>query len=201
MPDGKEDVLKRKNDTLRETILFYAREIADREGLERINIRSIAKKAGIASGTVYNYYSNKDEILLALTEEYWHQALLEMETVVQGDSFCEQVEQIFIFLRERIDSTAGKLMGSLGNVEAAGENRMQTAQTRLRDFLICRMEQDMSIQPDVWDESFTKDAFEQFIVLHMMTLLKIKESNPDFLFQIIRRTIYKREGNEGCHRQ
>ena len=136
-----------------------------------------------------------------MTEEYWHQALLEMETVVQGDSFCEQVEQIFIFLRERIDSTAGKLMGSLGNVEAAGENRMQTAQTRLRDFLICRMEQDMSIQPDVWDESFTKDAFAQFIVLHMMTLLKIKESNPDFLFQIIRRTIYKREGNEGCHRQ
>ena len=89
VPDGKEDVLKRKNDTLRETILFYAREIADREGLERINIRSIAKKAGIASGTVYNYFSNKDEILLALTEEYWHQALLEMETVVQGDSFCE----------------------------------------------------------------------------------------------------------------
>ena len=116
VPDGKEDVLKRKNDTLRETILFYAREIADREGLERINIRSIAKKAGIASGTVYNYFSNKDEILLALTEEYWHQALLEMETVVQGDSFCEQVEQIFIFLRERIDSTAGKLMGTSSTI-------------------------------------------------------------------------------------
>jgi len=48
---------------------------------------SLAGKAGVAAGTVYNYFSNKDEILLALTEEYWRQALLEMKTEITAVSF------------------------------------------------------------------------------------------------------------------
>lgn len=32
-------------------------------------------------------FSNKDEILLALTKEYWKQILLEMRTVITADSF------------------------------------------------------------------------------------------------------------------
>ena len=60
--------MRRKNDTLQEVLLNVARNIADTEGIERINIRVIAKEAGVATGTVYNYFSNKDEILLELTE-------------------------------------------------------------------------------------------------------------------------------------
>lgn len=46
--------MRRKDDTLRDTLLEYARELADSEGLEAVNIRSIAGKAGVAAGTVYN---------------------------------------------------------------------------------------------------------------------------------------------------
>ena len=45
--------MRRKDDTLRDTLLEYARELADSEGLEAVNIRSIAGKAGVAAGTVY----------------------------------------------------------------------------------------------------------------------------------------------------
>ena len=68
--------MRKKDDTLRDTLLALARKIADEDGLDAINIRFLAKKAGVATGTVYNYFTNKDEILLALTEEYWRQALL-----------------------------------------------------------------------------------------------------------------------------
>ena len=74
---------------MRETLLNTARALAEEEGLQKLNIRSIAKKAGVASGTVYNYFSGKDEILLALTKEYWKQALLEMDDAIITDSFCE----------------------------------------------------------------------------------------------------------------
>ena len=62
--------MRKKDDTLRDTLLALARKIADEDGLDAINIRFLAKKAGVATGTVYNYFTNKDEILLALTEEY-----------------------------------------------------------------------------------------------------------------------------------
>ena len=72
----------------------------------------------------YNYFSNQNEILLALTEEYWRQALLEMKTEITAVSFWEQLQEIFYFLKARIDQSAGTLMNSLGNVELAEQAYM-----------------------------------------------------------------------------
>ena len=84
--------MRKKDETLRDTLLSLARSIADTDGIDAVNIRTIAQRAGIATGTMYNYFSNKDEILLALTEEYWMQALVEMKTAITADSFCQQLE-------------------------------------------------------------------------------------------------------------
>ena len=53
--------MRKKDDTLRSNLLNLARNIADEKGIDAINIRAIANKAGVATGTVYNYFSNKDE--------------------------------------------------------------------------------------------------------------------------------------------
>ena len=79
--------MRRKNDTLQETLLDLARQVVETEGIDAINIRSLAGRAGVATGTVYNYFANKDEILLALTEEYWRQTLFEMNAAINTDSF------------------------------------------------------------------------------------------------------------------
>lgn len=182
--------MRRKDDTLRDTLLGFARTIADTEGIEAVNIRSIAKKAGIASGTVYNYFSNKDEILLALTEEYWRQTLIEMKTNVTADSFCDQLQEIFSFLKERINQSAGKLMNSLGNVEMAGQARMTSMQTELETALIQRMEQDVELRKDIWDETFTKEQFARFIMMNIMISLKTRAPDITFFVILIKRIIY-----------
>ncbi len=182
--------MRRKDDTLRDTLLCCARETADREGIDAVNIRSIAQKAGVAAGTVYNYFSNKDEILLELTEEYWRRTLLDMRTAVTSGSFCGQLEKIFAFLRERIDSSAGKLMGSLGNVETAGHERMASMQASFEKSLMERMAKDTRIRGDVWDEVFTREQFARFIVMNMTMLLKTRASDIRFLTAVIERTIY-----------
>ena len=138
--------MRKKDDTLRNTLLNLSRKIADTEGIEAVNIRSIARKAGVATGTVYNYFSNKEEILLVLTEEYWRQTLAEMESSVTADSFCGQVEEMFFFLKERIDQSAGKLMNSLRSVETAGLARMASMQSALETALVYRIEQDPEIR-------------------------------------------------------
>ena len=91
--------MRRKDDTLRDTLLELSRNIADKEGIDAVNIRAIAQKAGVATGTVYNYFANKDEILLALTEEYWMQTLDEMRMAISADSFCENLHKIFFSSR------------------------------------------------------------------------------------------------------
>lgn len=182
--------MRRKDDTLKNTLLLCAREISDTEGIETVNIRSLAKKAGIATGTVYNYFSSKEELLLALTEEYWKQALLEMRTAITAPSFCGQLEEIFGFLRERIAHSAGKLMSSLSTVEAAGQESMKSMQAVLEAALLERMEQDTQIRMDIWDETFTKEQFARFIRMHMIILLKAEEPELGFFITMIRRIIY-----------
>ncbi len=184
--------MRRKDETLRDTLLCLARSIADTEGIDAVNIRTIAQRAGIATGTMYNYFSNKDELLLALTEEYWKQTFLEMRTAVASDSFCEQLEEIFVFLRERIDQSAGKLMNSLGSLETVGQSRMASMQSVLETAFIQRMEQDMAIREDIWSEQFTKEQFARFVMGNMIILLKAKAPMTDlhFFIQIVRDTIY-----------
>lgn len=184
--------MRKKDDTLRDTLLSLARDIADTDGIDAVNIRTIAQRAGIATGTMYNYFSNKDEILLALTEEYWMHALLEMRTVITSDSFCEQLKEIFIFLRERIDQSAGKLMNSLGGLESLGQTRMASMQSVLEASLVQRMEQDAAIREDIWNEQFTKQQFARFVMGNMTMLLKVKAPMADlcFFITIIKNIIY-----------
>ncbi len=187
--------MRRKDDTLRDTLLNLARNIADTQGIDAVNIRAIAQRAGIATGTMYNYFSNKEEILLALTEEYWKQTLLEMRTAITADSFCGQLKQIFVFLRERIDQSAGKLMNSLGGLETLGQTRMASMQSVLESSLLQRMEQDTAIRDDIWNEQFTKQQFACFVTGNMTMLLKAKAPMTDlcFFIAIVQKIIYEKQ--------
>lgn len=182
--------MRRKDDTLRDTLLNLSRQIADAEGIDAVNIRSIAKKAGVATGTVYNYFASKDEILLALTEEYWKQTLHDMKDAIAADSFCEQLREIFTFLKRRIEQSAGKLMNSLGNVETVGQARMLSMQSALEAALVWRMEQDTGVRKDIWGEAFTKEQFARFIMMNMMVLLKEEVPDIDFFLTVVKRILY-----------
>lgn len=182
--------MRRRDDTLREALLTAARELADSEGIEAVNIRAIAARAGVATGTVYNYFANKEEILLALTEEYWRQTLRELEAAAGGGSFCRWLEETYSFLRERIRQSAGRLMNSLGDVGPQGQARMASMQTALEAMLIRQLRADAGIRRDAWTNEFTQEDFARFLMMNMMMLLRTGAPEPSLLLQVVRRAIY-----------
>lgn len=50
----------------REAILEATARILEREGRAALNTNRIAERAGVSIGTLYQYFANKDEILIAL---------------------------------------------------------------------------------------------------------------------------------------
>ena len=50
-------------DDIRQRILATAREEFIAHGVRSTSIRTVARKAGIAAGNVYNYFSSKDDLL------------------------------------------------------------------------------------------------------------------------------------------
>lgn len=182
--------MRKKDEHLRAALLHHARIIAETEGIDAINIRRIAQNAKVATGTVYNYFSGKDDILLSLTEEYWKQALSEMNLSVHALSFSEQLEEIYTFLKAHLERSASLLMQNLGSAMPTGRQRMSSMHEILMLEIMRRMTQDDQIRHTIWCEDFTLEDYARFLVAHLIVALRSKQPDIRFLIEIIRRTIY-----------
>jgi AcrR family transcriptional regulator len=75
-----------------DAILAATRRLLASEGYDSLGMRSIASASGIATGTIYNYYAAKDEIVYAVMLEDWKIALEGMDADMGGlaaDPGCE----------------------------------------------------------------------------------------------------------------
>ena len=77
-------------------IVGAAIRLAEEQGLERIGLREVADEVGLALGTLYKSFRNKDEILGAVVERRmarWREAL--EEPLSPGDTSAERVIAFF----------------------------------------------------------------------------------------------------------
>lgn len=65
----------------REAILSAAGRLLATEGYDKLTIRTIAVESGMATGTVYNYYRAKDEIVFALMKHDWEDLLARLDAI------------------------------------------------------------------------------------------------------------------------
>ena len=63
--DGVRDLVVRAR---REQIVEAATQVFAEKGFRRATIREIARAAGISEGTIYNYFEDKDALLMAILE-------------------------------------------------------------------------------------------------------------------------------------
>lgn len=68
-------------DNLRENILYEAREIVENHGIDKLTMREVSNKTGIAVGTIYNYFPTKRELTTVLIEEYWNDYLNHLDEI------------------------------------------------------------------------------------------------------------------------
>jgi AcrR family transcriptional regulator len=75
---------ERRHRATREEILAVARGLMLEEGVEGLSIREVARRTGFSPASLYTYFSSKDEIVAALTEESFRE-LNEYLSRVSGD--------------------------------------------------------------------------------------------------------------------
>lgn len=69
-PTGSSGPYRAHRGRQRRRILSAAQELFDARGIDRVTIAEIVAAAGIRASTLYEYFSNKDEIVWALVEEF-----------------------------------------------------------------------------------------------------------------------------------
>jgi TetR/AcrR family fatty acid metabolism transcriptional regulator len=80
----------------RERILRAAIKIFSQKGFFNSKVSDIARQAGVADGTIYLYFKNKDDLLISLFEEKMAEVVADVrERVESGDGALHRL-QIFI---------------------------------------------------------------------------------------------------------
>lgn len=182
--------LRKKDNELRKKLILCASRIECTEGVDAINIRRLAAETNIAVGTVYNYFDSKQEVLLALTEDFWVTALDQMHNSITQARFSEQVGQIIEFLRGKMNDCAEILMKSLREDAATGRIRMAATQRVLHQTLVERLTQDPTIRADAWDATLTRESFAEFVLTHIVFLMQRKDLDAGTFKKIIERVLY-----------
>ncbi len=104
-PRYKNENRKQLMGETRERLVKAAVEEFAREGYEGANISRITEAAGVATGTIYNYFPSKNEMMLAVLSEIGtaHCAFI-AEQIRQEDDFILRVERlleaVFDYVRE-----------------------------------------------------------------------------------------------------
>ncbi len=77
-------------------ILSRAKEILYNEGFKKFSMRNLSKKCGIALGTIYNYYSTKEELIIEMMTDYWKEHFYILEDILNSnDTLYIKLNEIF----------------------------------------------------------------------------------------------------------
>ena len=80
----------------KETIVQKARLLLAAYGATKLNMRALAESAGVAAGTLYNYFPSKEDLIAEVVREDWYTMLeaVEYKLPLAGSAICG-LEMIF----------------------------------------------------------------------------------------------------------
>ena len=81
-PDGNKYAIEtRKRRATKRALLHAARELVFEKKHNNLSVQEITRTAKVATGTYYNYFENKQEIFLAVADEYRKQIMQRIDAV------------------------------------------------------------------------------------------------------------------------
>lgn len=171
------------------------RRIAEEKGLKALSMRAVAGECGIALGTLYNYFADKEELVIAAIASLWQDFFrLPPEDASPPTLFSEYVERVFGNVRSHFRKYPDFFAAHSAAIAGSGRNRARSAMERctgeIRDSLLAALRNDSAARP--FRGELTRESFVEF-VLDSIILLLMQNKPCDTLIAVIRRVIYLEE--------
>lgn len=103
--------MQRPDETKRAAILNAAHQRLSQYGVKKTTMQEIAEDVGIAVGTLYLYFKNKNEILIAVSEADVQEHLTDIERILQSSMSASEKLKSYLVSRFR-SVQAHRLSGS-----------------------------------------------------------------------------------------
>lgn len=102
----RERVRASNRETFREAILNAAADVFGRVGYRTAKIADIAKVAGVATGTLYNYFENKEAVFAAIVERGRGECLTRIDASIAGRRGLARLSELLVTLFATLEEQA-----------------------------------------------------------------------------------------------
>ena len=170
----------KKHYTTKEKLLEICKECAKEKGINGFGMRDVAHASGLALGTIYNYFPNKDVLILSTISSIWKEAIEKLE---EEKDFISAVSTVYDAILSVDSDYSGFLSAHAkflkGNDE--GRKEMGEAQRELREYLTSSIDNDLKAKII---ETMDEEKFSEFILTNIIFSC-MKKEKPEILETLI----------------
>ena len=175
--------------TSKEAIMQVCRRIVAEKGMNALNMRLVADECGIALGTLYNYFADKDALVLAAVESIWRDIFHAGPPHETAPSFPGYVAALYERIQKGAEAYPGFLTGHSISIAASkrGEAKsvMEHTFAHMKAGMLEVLRKDPSVPSNAFTPSFSQEDFVGFV---QDQLLVWGQSTCGALLEVIRRT-------------
>lgn len=179
--------------TSKEQILQACRQIAAGEGLQAVSMRSVAGRCGVALGTLYNYYADKDELLIATVESVWQDVFHPMGRCPAGASFPEYVTSLYDCARRGAaaypDFLSAHSIAIARSRRGEAQSVMERQFVHMRAGLLAALRADPAVQHAQLAPPLTEEALADMTLDNILLLLMKQAEDCGALAEALRRLL------------
>lgn len=207
--------------TSREDILAACRKVVRDRGLSGVSVRAVAAAAGVAPGTLYHYFPDKNSLLTAVTADVWREvfdlgapsgaapgegavsaaaAASPVAAPAAGEedvSFVGYVRALFSGARSRLAAYPGFAQAhGLDLVAQAGDaeegrRRMGAFLGGVERALLAALARDGHVSGRAFAGGLTPEALVRVVMRDLLALLVLGGEDCDDLLALLRTLLYQ----------
>ena len=180
--------------TSKEAILAVCRELAEKQGLQVLNMRVVAEKCGVSVGAIYNYFPSKADLIAAVVKDVWSSIFQDNHSREDIGNFTDYIAWMFESVRSStMEHPNFFTIHSLSFPSAdKGKGRLVMEQyfTHMKSRLLYVLQNDSAVNQAVFSEDFSQTAFVNYVFSSVIMLLMKQETSCAILLEFIKRAIY-----------
>ncbi|MFD3158558.1 TetR/AcrR family transcriptional regulator [Haloimpatiens sp. FM7330] len=176
---------------LEKNIFNAALDLFGEYGYTNVDMKMIAKKVGIAVGTLYNYYPNKNQLFIRVFQKSWKNTFDKMDNMIKEDIKAKEKAQKFInILYDDIQERKGlgRALTKSDIFKKEGKEEIIVLKNTLLERM-SRILKEIEKEEEIKVEKEIKDRISASIILMISLMIQEypneKEQNIEFINKFI----------------
>ena len=180
--------------TSKEDILAVSRELIKENGWAAVSIRAVASRCSVSTGTIYNYYESKADLLGDTIESIWREIFFHPEE----EPIFKDVVACISWIYERLEYGNEQFpgffslhsFGFMKNEKTDGKKKMLRTWGHILNGLCNVLKNDPQIRSDVFDQQFTEQQFADILFSLILVSMIRQDYDPSSVLMLIHKTLY-----------